>query len=81
MNFIRYIRYVQKSWKHYSQWLWCNTTQFETCCSCGMVHQVQYQLRDNPRKKTESILYKRLRVAHGRTAARRRKLGIKVVRA
>lgn len=75
-----FIRYLQKSWKHYSQWLCCHATQFEVCCGCGMTHQVQYRLRDNPRNKNEAILYKRCRVALGRTAARRRKLGIKVVR-
>lgn len=74
-----FIRFFQRSWKHYSQWISCHATQFEVCCGCGLVHQVQYRLRDNPRKKNESILYKRVRAARGRTAARRRRLGIKVV--
>ena len=73
-----FFQYVQRSWRHYSQWLSCSTTQFEICCGCGMVHQVQYQLRDDPRNKKRTVLYKRVRVAHGRTRVRRRKLGIKI---
>lgn len=74
---IPFIRWLQKTWKHYSQWLPCNTTQFEGCCHCGQVHQVQYQLRDDPRKLGRYVLYKRVRVSHVRTKARRRQKRIK----
>lgn len=74
-----FVRFIQETSRHFSQWISCRPTHHEICCGCGMVHRVQYRLRDNPRKKNETILYKRVRLAIGLTAARRRKLGIKAV--